>query len=97
MERMDKPKAAESILNHPLVREFLDQLHAQVYSGLKKAKTDQSREELAAYGRYADEFEQFLRHYMQTGEMEKIQEREKQRLADHEAEWMQKVRAKYVA
>ena len=92
---MDKAKQAEFLLNHPLIREFFDQLHRQVYSGLKKAKTAESREELALYGRYADEFEQFLKAFLTTQEMEDLLAREKQRREGAEAERMATIRQLY--
>lgn len=92
---VEKPKQAEFLLNHPLIREFFEQLHRQVYSGLKKCKTDAAREELALYGRYADEFEQFFRAYLETGAMEDLQKREEQRRKEAEAERMEKIRSLY--
>lgn len=92
---MDKVKHAERLLNDPLIREFFDQLHRQVYSGLKKAKTAESREELATFGRYADEFEAFLQAYLVTGELEDLQNREIERRAQAEADRMALIREKY--
>lgn len=92
---MNKPQQADFLLNHPLVQEFFSQLHKQVYSGLKKAKTPETREELAAFGRYADEFEQFFKAYIQTGQMEEIEAREKERLQAYEKLRMEKVAKLY--
>lgn len=92
---MNKPQQADFLLNHPLVQEFFKQLHTQIYSGLKKAKTSESRDELAAYARYADEFEQFFRAYINTGKMEDMEAREKERLEREEKRRMEWVRQKY--
>lgn len=92
---MNKPQQADYLLNHPLIQEFFAQLHKQVYSGLKKAKTAEGREELAAFGRYADEFEQFFRAYVQTGQMEEIQSRERERLEAAEKARMERVAKLY--
>jgi hypothetical protein len=92
---MSKPAQASSILAHPMIQEFFKQLHEQVYQGIKKAKTAESREELAAFGRYADEFQAFFKAYMETGEMEDLQKREADRLAQVELDRMKLVRERY--
>lgn len=92
---MNKPQQADFLLNHPLVQEFFAQLHKQVYAGVKKAKTAESREELAAFGRYADEFEQFFRAYIQTGQMEDLQARETERIQAVEKARMDRVASLY--
>ncbi len=92
---MNKPQQADFLLNHPLVQEFFTQLHQQVYSGIKKAKTAETREELAAFGRYADEFQQFFKAYIQTGQMEEIEAREKERLQAVEKARMERVASLY--
>jgi hypothetical protein len=92
---VNKPQQAEFLLNHPLVEEFFTQLHAQVYSGLKRCKTDETRNQLAAYGRFADEFEGFFRRYIETGKLEQL-DAERQAEAERlEKSLLERVRAKF--
>lgn len=92
---MNKPQQADFLLNHPLVQEFFGQLNKQLYAGIKKAKTAEGREELAAFARYAEEFEQFFKAYIQTGQMEDIEAREKERLQAVEKARMERVASLY--
>lgn len=86
---------AERLLSDPLIREFFDKLHTQIYKGIKNANVGfDERERLAALGRFADEFEAFFRHCIQSGQMAELRIKEDRTQQEKEAALMAAARSR---